>query len=297
MAVETWRYLRLSIVGVVIGLGVSILVEFSRSRHLSGASGHCWLGSISAYYYTPVHAVFVGAMVTIGVCLVCIRGNTDLEDVLLNLAGMLAPIVALVPTANVPDPKQDCWSSITDKANRELNISNNLIALLVAGLLAFLLLATLAVMRKLKRSASAERPLSTISIAGFGVAGALYLAVVGLFWWDRPWFSHNAHNVSAITMFGFVTVNVLLNGYNLYHARKGIPNKAVRPLNRYMSTGIVMVLAAILIPTAGHSLHVKVFLLEATMIGLFAFFWILQTVELWPGGLRRHAIERLKAGV
>src|SRR5205085_6408417 len=61
------------------------------------------LGSISAYYYTPVRGMFAGALLAIGACLVCIRGSTTVEDILLNVAGMLAPVVALIPTP--PDKK------------------------------------------------------------------------------------------------------------------------------------------------------------------------------------------------
>ena len=61
-AVSSYRYLRLSIVILVVTLGVSIAIERARAS--------CWQGSISAYYYTPVHSLFVGALVSIGVTLV-----------------------------------------------------------------------------------------------------------------------------------------------------------------------------------------------------------------------------------
>src|SRR5262249_55555658 len=98
--VSTYRYLRLSIVVMVLALFVSVLIE----RFHVG----CWQGSISAYYYTPAHAIFVGALVAIGVSLIAIKGSTDLEDVLLNVAGLLAPIVAFVPTT---PPSGSCPST------------------------------------------------------------------------------------------------------------------------------------------------------------------------------------------
>ena len=48
----------------------------------------CLQPSISAYYYTPVRAVFVGVLVTMGVCLIALKGSTEAEDVLLNVAGI-----------------------------------------------------------------------------------------------------------------------------------------------------------------------------------------------------------------
>ena len=41
--------------------------------------------------------VLVGVLVSMGVCLIALKGNTDGEDLLMNLAGMLAPVVAFVP--------------------------------------------------------------------------------------------------------------------------------------------------------------------------------------------------------
>ena len=68
-AVKSYRYLRLSIVVVVLSLMASVLIERS---HVS-----CWQESISAYFYTPVQAVFVSALVVIGVSLIAIKGSTD----------------------------------------------------------------------------------------------------------------------------------------------------------------------------------------------------------------------------
>lgn len=79
---------------VVASALVSVVIERSRAT--------CWGESISGYYYTPSRNVFVGALVVIGVSLIAIKGSTDREDVLLNLAGVLAPIVAFVPTTLGP---------------------------------------------------------------------------------------------------------------------------------------------------------------------------------------------------
>ena len=90
-AVKTYNYLRIALAALVLLLYTSVVLEW-------WAAGRCLQTSISAYYYTPVHAVFIGVLVTMGVCLVALKGNTDGEDVLMNLAGMLAPGVAFIPT-------------------------------------------------------------------------------------------------------------------------------------------------------------------------------------------------------
>ena len=87
--------------GVVVALFAAIIADYFQGP------GQCWQGSISTYYYTPVHGFLIGALVTMGVCLYCLKGNIAVEDVLLNLAGMFAPVVALVPT----DPPTSCVST------------------------------------------------------------------------------------------------------------------------------------------------------------------------------------------
>lgn len=60
--------------------------------------------SISGFYYTPARGFFVGVVVAIGVALMAYRGYTRGENLLLNSAGALAIVVALVPTV---DPAVD----------------------------------------------------------------------------------------------------------------------------------------------------------------------------------------------
>ncbi|MBV9822322.1 MAG: hypothetical protein JO144_08770, partial [Actinobacteria bacterium] len=140
--VKTSRYLRLSMIGLILGLGASVIFELLRVRHKDGNG--CLLGSISAYYYTPTHAFFVGTLVTIGICLVVLKGNTDLEDLLLNFAGTCAPFVALVPTPHAP---VECGATL-DATNRDLNIANNVGALLVVGFLALALVGILGLLSR-----------------------------------------------------------------------------------------------------------------------------------------------------
>ena len=131
-AVKTYRYLRLAMVAMVLGLAVAVGHEVLR------VEGNCWQTSLSGYYYTPVQNLFVGALVAIGVCLVSLKGNTDSEDVLLNFAGLCAPFVALVP---IHDPS--ACGVVTDGLNRDLNIANNVAALLAVFGAALVALAAL----------------------------------------------------------------------------------------------------------------------------------------------------------
>src|SRR4051794_9527576 len=179
-AVKTWRYLRLAMVALTVGLGASVLYEHGKTDPA------CWQGSISAYYYTPVQGFLVGALVTIGVSLVAVKGNTDWEDVLLNLAGVCAPVVALVPTPGTGS----CGSVLTTTANRNLNIGNNITALLIAGGLGLLVVAILAARRGWNPE---QTKLTRTAKVGFVSAVVLYVVTWAVFLFARGLFIHWGH--------------------------------------------------------------------------------------------------------
>jgi uncharacterized membrane protein len=273
-AVKTWRYLRLAIVVLAAGLAASVLYEHGKT--VDG----CWQPSISAYYYTPAQGVLVGTLVAIGVCLVSVKGNTDWEDILLNLAGSCAPVVAFVP---VPD-RGTCASALQGTANRDLRIANNVTAVLIAGGVA---LAVLGVVAALGRwNPNRERPTRT-AVAGFAGTVVVYLATVLVFLLARRWFTDWGHDVFAVALFAFVLVTVWLNAVNLYYSRRSTPCPA-RVVNRYTVLGILMVVALVVTGLLGLAAGWRHWQLgaEASLIGLFAVFWVLQTVELWNAGLR-----------
>jgi uncharacterized membrane protein YidH (DUF202 family) len=278
-AVKTWRYLRLAMVLVVIGLGVSVLYE-----HRQTGTG-CWQESISAYYYTPVQGVFVGALVTVGICLIALKGNTDWEDILLNFAGVSAPVVAFVPT---PDPGT-CGSVLTDTPNRDMNVANNMTAFLVAGGLALVVLGAVLVSAR-RGNSSPQQPTRT-SVVGYLLTVVLYLGTVLVFGLARNWFTAHGHDVAAIAMFTFIIANVWLNAINLHFTRKDATGSAP-VVNPYTVIGVLMIAAVVVTTVLGLVAHWAYWklALEANLIALFAVFWVLQTIELWDQGLRQEAL-------
>lgn len=256
-AIKTWRYLRLSIVAMVLGIFAAIL------HSVWTVPEHCLQHSISGYYYTPVRGFLVGALVAVGVCLVALKGNTELEDVFLNLAGAFAPVIALVPTPNLGTCARDI-----DTTGRNANVGNNMVALLVVGAVALLVVAWL-VLRE------PDPPRGVGWLAAF----ALWLVAVLFFAFDRPLFLKQAHNVAAVAMFLFILGVVVANALDA----AGDPKR-----NAYGVIAMLMVasiLAFVVLWLAGLWLH-RVFAIEAAMIGLFAVFWVIQTKELWHEGLR-----------
>lgn len=260
-AVKTWRYLRLAMILLTAGLAWSLLFERSKTN--------CFQPSLSAYYYTPARNYFVGAIVGIAVCLLCLRGNGPVEDVLLNLAGMLAPVVALVPTPE----RGSCTSTPVEIHQPQgANIANNATTLLAIGLVGVVVAVVLT--ERAGRSRSG-RVGYTMAIALEVVAGLVFLL-------DRHAFDHAAHYAAAIPMFICITLVVLSNAIGY----EGTPRvKALR--NRYGAVATGMVVSSAACGIAGIAGWGSwLITLETALLVFFAIFWSVQTHELWRHGLR-----------
>lgn len=269
-AIKSWRYLRGAMVALVAGLFVSVVYE--------RGSVDCWKTSISAYYYTPVHNYFVAALLGIGVCLFCLRGSHHVEDGLLNLAGMCAPVVALVPTTGPGTCGASFARSLED---RGADIENNITALIAVGVLAGFVLVLLTALDRLKP------PRSTVNM--FAVAAAVWIALMLVFWLDPDLFARGAHYTAAIAMFGCILVVVIVNAIGYKKKKQAVEGPEVRLLvNPYWAIGGAMLgcsaIAALLAFVVDWPY--TVIAIEFALIFLFAIFWIIQTVELWDDGLR-----------
>lgn len=262
-AIKTWRFLRLAIVGLVGGLAFSVAYE-----RIDG-SADCWQTSISGYYYTHAQPYFVAALVAVGVCMFCLKGNTEAEDVLLNLAGMFAPVVALVPTTDLGG----CGTMLGKRADRIANVDNNMWTLIVVGA------AALAILAVLTKGRAPSRP----ALVGYLVAAGVWLLTTAVFIADRDWFRHKAHFVAAAAMFACIIAVVWINSFEF--GKTGKAASAFR--NQYafiawgMGSSLVMVPIGLI-----WDWPYWVIVLEAAVIILFALFWGLQTKELWGKGLR-----------
>jgi len=284
-AISTYRYLRLAIVAVVVTLAVSIGLERSAAT--------CWNGSISAYYYTPVHSIFVAALGLIGVALFAIRGGKWIEEVLLNGAGFLAPVVAFVPTGWSSDY---CPSTLTGTSKNTVGqllkgndvlakfSTNNLIAFIVGGIIVIVLTATVAMLwgKEPRRFPPSELT--------WPVLGSAVVAVFGLIWrevWPGS-FSTHAHSYAATLMFVLVFVVMLFTACRnssahyklLYFACAGT-----------MAVGAGVIFAAAALVTWHH----EVLVLEIVEITAFVVFWFFQTIQLWNIGLNANGWQASEA--
>jgi hypothetical protein len=270
-AIKTYRYLRIGMIGAVVLLAASIAIERGKV--------HCWQTSISAYYYTPVRAIFVGGMIAVGLSLIVIKGRGLWEDNCLNLAGILAPVVAVAPTTDVGR----CWSvqpnPLPINADGSLthwvvtNIDNNFNALLVAGVIGLTAAVVIVILEKRGMLGSAEE-------VEPGTIPSLLVTASGLMigWWlFLNWHNFNtrAHGFAALFMF------VALIGAVGGKAREHQAGQTTAYFRLYAAVAAVMVIGGVVIAALRIGGAHTVLVLEAFEILLFAVFWLVQTVENW----------------
>lgn len=275
-ALKTYRYLRIGMIGAVVLLATSIVLESFKAENSVTGAKWCLQESISAYYFTPARAIFVGCMFLVGLALIAYKGRDVREDFLLNVSGMLAPIVAVVPTTAVgdcysiePDPKPLIGKTILRYWVRT-NVDNNMDALFIVGFIAVIVGFIIWRMnlrdRKRREEVHAytrELLLGTIVI----LAAVLMLKLI-----FRDFFFAHAHGKSAILLFVFLWLAILANIRMHKNEAGGAWVALYRAVLWFMVAGI---------PVSFIFGRHQVFALEAWEITAFATYWTLQTIENW----------------
>jgi hypothetical protein len=283
---KTYRYLRMGMIGAVVLLAFSIWLEWRK------VPGHCFQTSISAYYYTPVRAIFVGFLIAIGLTLIVYKGKSPWEDAALNLSGMLGTIVAVAPTMDFGT----CWSVPPNPLPRMgdgpvarwvvANIENNFTALLWIGVLGLVAGVILAVATDPGRDREGRRETNPTRLwkARRDTWIPLIVVAVGLavgIWADAGWTSFNtrAHGYAAVGMIVFLGLAIIAHA--IPHLREGDTKRDKRFAWSYL--GIAGLMAAVLVffwltrIAAEHT----VFAIEVFEILLFGVYWGVQTAENW----------------
>jgi hypothetical protein len=261
---NTYRFLRMAMPVIVVALGISIVWERT--------SVSCWKTSISAYYFTSVHTVFVGALCALGTSLIVYQGSSDTEDAILNFSGFLAFVVAMVPTD--PDTASCGGATFPDVSAGYANNVRALFAtaVLVEGFRLFL---------KYRGTPGQPKPKpNTETKLALGVAYVMTIAGGIAFLTHRDWFRDNGHTFSAVTMFVGIIVVMLLNAFDV----RSLPDSPRRRrfLNAYRIVAAAMtasLLASVVAHLALKGNHL-VIAVEALVILSFVAYWIVQTIEL-----------------
>lgn len=278
-AVKTYRYLRLGVVGMALALGAALVIEIA-----TGDSDGI-LGSISAYYYTPVTGVFVGVLVAVGFSLIAIKGREGAEDIMLNLAGMLAPIVALVPTP-ISEPVYGL-----DPSRRAVpealvpTVENNVGAVLILGVIG------LAAAYFWLPSSGEERRVGLRGLAAG--AGLMVVGGVGFVLWRQEFLDYG-HYVAAISMFALLAAVAVVNAMKAPERApddvRGLAPTQYRWVYAVIAIAMGLVIVVAVAMFAGQAWFGWalptgwLFVVEALLLLLFSGFWLAQTFENWKLG-------------
>jgi hypothetical protein len=277
--IKTYRYVRLAMVGLLMAIAISVLLVYLDVRD--------WETSVSAYYYTPARGIFVGALVALGVAMIALRGNSDIEEFLLNLGGLCAPIVGLVPTRR--DVPEALAKSIRD------DVINNVQTYLILGAVAVVLTVVLALWER-SRANEPRKPAvkpSGWDTLGMIVSGTLLLAVGGWMAIDTNSFIAHAHIAAAtllIVCVGFAVVSNTKLGLRLpgESDRSANDDKYNKYSKYYGTVAILMVLTQGLWFVDWDE---NFLVIEVVMMLLFAAFWLIQTWDLRDTDLERVPLD------
>jgi hypothetical protein len=263
---RTYRYVRLAIVGAVVLLLVSLIA-------VSVADGP--VTSVSALYYTPGRSIFVGSLFAIALALIALSGHS-LEQALLDLAALFAPVIAIVPTpvvsGDAPGLAVGCARPCVPSEALP-GIQNGMVSLAVVGVLG----TALAIVLALVQRTASRGTVITLVVAAVVVVGMALWAVAG-----SASFVALAHLVATGAFFGIIALVSAVTA-----ARAAPPWRVVY---RAIAIGIGLVLALLLVVLvlrlAGVDLVAAtgvplVLVGELAVVLLFAAFWIAQTVQSW----------------
>ncbi|MDL9935276.1 hypothetical protein QSJ18_00810 [Gordonia sp. ABSL1-1] len=291
----TYRSLRLSMIALILMLGFAILWQAAISEWR-------FQTSISAYFYTGVHPVFIGALCALGALLMAYKGSTRVEDVLLNFSGYFAFFVAFIPCRR-PDPIYGP-GALPETFPADTDIEIAVAAAFVVGLLGLALWGFTSDWRSVGGSVIDVAHMSlgptsiAVDLAWLARIGGWVITLIlfGLYIWDREALTDYGHYIAAIGMFvglGMVVAYNAVMGALVNAERNGTSVAAEirqgRPLI-YAALAFGMELAvivAVVLGALGHgsSPH-GLISVEAVLLILFAIAWAVQSHELWDEGPR-----------
>ncbi len=283
-AILTYRALRMGVVAVALLLMTSLVLEIIRTRGLE-------LTSISASYYSPVSKVFVGVLVATGMALIAIMGRERSEDGSLNLAGMLAPTIGMLPTTVGPSAPGACHEGVSKciPLSSLIDVENNVSSLLVLGLIV-LIGALVWVIR--------AHGAGSIQIRRMILPAILWAVSAGLWLFARELVLVHGHNVAAFCFFLLLAWVARINAMDPPEGPTvmGLTPKAYQRGYKIISTAMI----ATIVLTAIYDIGILAgwlpnpypqwfFLAESILLALFIAFWVLQTAHFWRDGVPDEA--------
>jgi hypothetical protein len=274
----TYRSLRIGVVILVLMLFASVFIQ-------AASAGWCLQSSISAYFFTDAHTIFIAVLCALGTLLLVYKGSSDTEDVLYDFAGFWAFLVATVPTGWPTNLGSGggrmrglCGGpGLPPDYNAGHAIGNNVSVVFVGALLVLVASVSFAS----GAFGGSWTPVGTLARIVGGVVTAI-LAFTFVF--TPHWFERHGHSIAAVAMFSFVVLAVWANA---------VLSESDKYVFGYRIIGISMAATLIAVLVLSMTLHWTLWVLvaEVVLVLEFAAFWVIQTVELWntvhrPGGHR-----------
>jgi hypothetical protein len=231
--VKSYRYLRLTMVGLLLALAAAVVYQTYRQGF--------FLASVSAYYYSPAQAVFVGALIGTGACMIALEGTNVVEEVFLNLGGIFAAVVAIVPTSRGDDYETairackeaadplltggtstdpNCPTVLELADATRANVTNNVIALLVVGALG-LLASLYFAMRDAKRTPTNKGRPPKSFWSGFVITAIVWVLGLVASLASIEWLIDNAHYIAAGGLFVCILAFAAANAVRHDRAQPG----------------------------------------------------------------------------
>ena len=291
-ALATYRYLRLIAVVPAIWLLVSIFVVWAAQHELRE--------SISDYYAGPLRDVFVGSLMACGICLITYKGESKVEDYVLNFAGVNLFFVALVPNSFAKE--YAAAKSAEGTLHPPVVSSHQLLQTLGIGIATFLAVAAIFVI--IDRALFPWSPFKwrehgklarRCVVVSWFFEGALlivvgYLLVMVLNDGHQTWAFKTVHFGAATLM----VINLVFAASS--HAfpdklrseseRSG-PMQESRALKKYFRWVAIFMSAGLIAALIAYCLDVPytVIAIEMYEIALFIAYWIAATRQQWAGTL------------
>jgi hypothetical protein len=315
---KTYNFLRLGIIGTVLLLAVSIGIERSKVD--------CLQTSLSAYYYTPVRAIFVGTWIAICLALIVYKGRSTGEDFFLNIAGVFAAVVAIAPTTDVGK----CWSlpprpgdppvqedgSLADWV--VANIENNIYALLAIVFVAMVIMIITAIGNARERRFGEDGPDQRQvtehdktegqgSLLGMWVAVGFSILLFFAGWWAIAFwddFNTRAHGFAALIAISCLGLAIIFEAYHLQ--KRGLhlqsPDGKTWKSHRrrywvYLAIVALMAVGGAVIWWTGVADEHTLFWVEVWEITLFLAYWIYETWVKWKEPVKAVEAESDNAAI
>lgn len=270
---RTYRYLRLSLIGIVVMISVSI------GTYMGGAGP---VGSVSAAYYTAAGAIFVGGIFAVSLALLALSGHS-FGQVSLDLAAIVAPLIAIVPApvfaGDLPGATLDCGSVPEPCVPVDFvpTVHNGMTALVVTAVIGWIAALVFA---------AVQRTFSTRTVWSLVVSAAIIGATAA--WWllSPVTFLRSGHVVAAASFFAFIALAALASALDAGRAGALRFRAVYLVIAIGIAVDLVLLVGVILVSFLGVTIpdlgdFTPVFLGEAVALLLFAGFWIVQTVETW----------------